>query len=231
MAEIRPNDSEDANENSPIGEGARKRKRRTTHETRPSREAGDVPTGTMAMAIAMSHPLRVRILYAMHSPYRRCSATDIAEESKVDVKRISYHMRELAALGFVEQVGERPVRGSLEKIFAPTKRLEAWDVECSAMPPVLKQILAASALKGAVHALGAAINGGTFDARDDSMLGQDTFWSDERGAEEAMAILDQALKGMLEVSENAKARLAETDEQGFLISYLLAGYEGSLRPV
>jgi hypothetical protein len=46
-----------------------------------------------------------------------------------------------------------------------------------------------------------------------------------------MAVLDEALKGLLEIRENAKARLAEAGEEGFLISYLLAGYEGSLRPV
>jgi hypothetical protein len=185
----------------------------------------------MAMAIAMSHPLRVRILYAMHSPQRRCSATDIAEESHVDVKRLSYHMRELAALGFVEQVDERQVRGSLEKIYAPVNGLEAWESEYASMPRALKRILAASALKTGVFALGAAIDRGTFDARDDSMLAQDTFWSDERGAQEAMAVIDEALKSLLEIRENAKARLAEAGEKGFLISYLLAGYEGSLRPI
>lgn len=231
MAEIRPKGSGEVDRELPVDAITRKRKRRTTHETRPSREAGDVPTGMMAMAIALSHPLRVRILFAMNSPERRCSATDIADETGVDVKRLSYHMRELATLGFVKQVDERQVRGSLEKIYAPSRPPEAWYVEYSSMPPAFKQILAASALKLGVYALGAAINEGTFDARDDSMLGQDTFWSDERGAQETMAILDRTLRDLLEVEENAKARLAETGEEGFLISYLLAGYEGALRPV
>jgi hypothetical protein len=231
MAEIRPNHSEEPGQDLPGDEVTRKRKRRTTLETRPSREAGEVPTGPMAMAIAMSHPLRVRIIYAMNSPARRCSATDIAEESGIDVKRLSYHMRELATLGFVEQVDERPVRGSLEKIYAPIKSLEAWAEEYMAMPPALKQILAANVLRHGVYALGAAIDQGTFDARDDSMLGQDTFWSDERGAQEAMAVIDDALKALVEIRENAKARLTETGEDGALVSYLLAGYEGALRPV
>jgi len=219
MAEIRPNDA------------SRRRKRRTTVETRPSREAGEIPTGTIAMAIAMSHPLRVRIIYAMNSPERRCSATDIAEESGIDVKRLSYHMRELAAMGFVEQVDERPVRGSLEKIYAPVKALEAWEQEFQAMPPALRQVLAASVLGHGVNALGAAIDNGTFSARDDATLGQDTFFTDEQGAQEAMVVIDDALKALVEIRENAKPRLAEANEEGFLISYLLAGYEGSLRPV
>ena len=229
MAEIHlshPGDQE------PSADGkTRKRKRRTTLETRPSREAGEVPTGMMAMAVALSHPLRVRILFAMNSPERRCSATDIAEETGIDVKRLSYHMRELAALGFVEQVGERPVRGSLERIYGPVEHLEAWYTEYSSMPSALKQILAATALKLGVDALGAAIDDGTFDARDDSLLVQDTVSVDERGAQEAMTILDDAYKALVAVKENAKARLAETDEKGLLISYLFAGYEGSLRPV
>jgi hypothetical protein len=223
MAEIRPNEPGEAL--------SRKRKRRTRHETRPSREAGEVPTGTMAMAVAMSHPLRIRILYAMHSPERRCSATDISEETGVDVKRLSYHMRELATLGFIEQVDERPVRGSLEKIYGPNKGVEAWALEYAAMPSSLKKTLAANVLKHGVTALGAAIDQGTFDARDDSMLGQDTFWVDEQGAQEAMATIDDALKSLLEIRETSKARLAVADEDGFLISYLLAGYEGALRPV
>ncbi len=185
----------------------------------------------MALAVAMSHPLRVRIIYAMNSPERRCSATDIAEETGIDVKRLSYHMRELAAMGFIEQVDERQVRGSLEKIYAPVKALEAWELEYAVLPSALRQILAASVLSYGVTALGAAIDKGTFDARDDATLGQDTFWSDEQGAQEAMAVVDDALKSLVGIKENAKARLAETGEEGFLISYLLAGYEGSLRPV
>lgn len=179
----------------------------------------------------MSHPLRMRILFAMHSPERRCSATDIAAETGVDVKRLSYHMRELSTLGFIERVAERQVRGSLEKIYRPASRLEAWEQEYRSLPSSLKRVLAASALKSGVTALGAAIDNGTFEARDDSMLAQDTFWVDECGAQESMAIIDTALTALLEVREKAKARLAESDEEGFLVSYLLAGYEGSIRPV
>jgi predicted ArsR family transcriptional regulator len=185
----------------------------------------------MAMAVAMSHPLRVRILYAMHAPERTCSATDVAEESGIDVKRLSYHMRELAAMGFVEQVDERPVRGSLEKIYAPIKQLEAWEQEYSSMTPAMKQILAAHALKFGVDALGAAIDKGTFDAREDAMIAQDILKLDERGAVEALEILQHTYRSLAALKDDAKDRLAKSGEDAVLISYLLAGYEGSLRPV
>jgi hypothetical protein len=124
------------------------------------------------------------------------------------------------------------VRGSVEHFFAPTQRLEAWDVEWQALPAALKRTLAASALKTAVESIGAAIDSGSFEARDDSVLGQDTFWTDERGADEALAVLANALDRLLAVKEEAKARLAETDvEEGFLFSYVLSGFEGAQRPV
>jgi predicted ArsR family transcriptional regulator len=185
----------------------------------------------MAMAVALSHPLRVRIIYGMHAPERRRSASDIAGETGVDVKRLSYHMRELATLGFIEQVDERPVRGSLEKIYAPSKRLEAWAQEYSELPAALKQILAANILRHGVYALGTAIDEGTFDAREDSVIAQNTFWADEQAAKEAMEIFEDALGRLYKVEESAKARLAETGEKGLLISYLLAAYEGAERPI
>ena len=211
----------------------RKRKRRTTVDTRPSREAGEVPTGLQALAMAFAHPLRVKILYAMNRPERRRSATGIAEllGPTADVKRISYHMRELAAYGFIEQVDERQVRGSLEKTYAPTKHFEAWDSEWSDMPEAAKAILAANALGRGVRSLGAAIDSGDFGKRDDSILGQSTIWADERGAAEALGALFQLTETLVRIEGEAKARLAENGEEGFPVSYFIGGYEGGLRPV
>lgn len=228
MAGFRADESGNANR----GRGApRVRKKRTTVDTPPSRESGEIPTGLQAMALAMNHPLRVKILYAMNGPERRQSASGIAEATGGDVRRLSYHMRELAAIGFIEQVDERPVRGALEKIYAPAKRLEAWDVEWSLLPPTAKAALAASTLGLGVRALGAAIDSGDFGKRDDAVLTQSTIWADERGAMEALSVLFQAAEKLVDIEAESKVRLEENSEQGFPISYLMAGYEGGLRPV
>jgi hypothetical protein len=36
---------------------------------------------------------------------------------------------------------------------------------------------------------------------------------------------------LLQIKEDAKARLGEAGEGGFLLSYLVAGFEGEIRPV
>lgn len=183
------------------------------------------------MATALSHPLRVKILYGMNSPERQRSASEIAALVGIDVKRISYHMRELAAMGFIEQVDERPVRGAVEKIYAPIRGLAAWDLEWSEMPDALKAVLSANALGLGARALGAAIDSGDFGKREDSVLSQGTFLTDERGAVEALAILFKATEAMIAVEAETKARLAESNDKGFAISHFIGGYEGGIRPV
>lgn len=206
----------------------RKRRERTSVEAKPTRSKR--PTGTLALATALSHPLRIRILAAMHSPERLRSPRDLSDEMGLSLERVAYHCRELDDLGFLEVVKTRPVRGSVEHFYAPSKRLEAWNSEWCSLPPGAKRTLAASTLGLGVRALGVSIDNGNFESRDDSVIAQDTFWTDERGAAEALAILSRALADLETVAADAKDRLAESSEEGFLISFLLGGFEGALRP-
>ncbi len=229
--EIRSDESPKAKQSEPPGEAQRKRKLRTTEDVPASRERGEIPIGIEAMARVFAHPLRKKILYAMNGPERERSASELGELLGVDVKRLSYHMRELAAIGFIEVVDERPVRGAIERIYALVKRLEAWDAEWSQLPDVAKQLLASNTLGLSVRAIGASIDSGEFGKRNDSVLSQSTIWADERGAVEALAVLYKAAEDLVRIEAEMKARLAENEEEGFAISYLLAGYEGGLRLV
>lgn len=231
MTEIRTDESLDASQDLTTRGTPRKRKRRTTVDVPVSREAGEVPVGVEAMAKVFSHPLRVKILYAMNGPERERSASELGELLGVDLKRISYHMRELEAIGFIQVVDERPVRGAVEKIYAPVKRLEAWDVEWSQLPEVAKQLLAANTLGLAVRALGASIDSGDFGKHDDSVLSQSTIWTDERGAMEALGALFQAAEKLVAIEAESKARLKDSEQEPLALSYLIGGYEGGLRPV
>ena len=63
------------------------------------------------------------------------------------------------------------------------------------------------------------------------MFAQDTLRTDERGAGEAAQVLAKAVEDLIAISNDAKARLTETGDEGFLLSYLTASFEGALRPV
>ncbi len=210
-------------------EAKRRKSRTTAKEPKPTRY--NRPTSPLvALAMAVSHPLRLRIITAMNSPKRNASPKELAGEFDLDVKRVAYHVRELTALGYLELVETEPRRGSIGHIYRPVRGLEAWSREWSALTPVMRQTVAASALGLGVEAIGASIDSGKFEARDDSVFAQDTFATDERGAGEAAEVLGKAVADLLAIAEEAQARLAETGEEGFLLSYLAASFEGARRP-
>jgi predicted ArsR family transcriptional regulator len=210
---------------------AKERKSRMgAKESKPTRH--NRPTSPMLkLAMAISHPVRFRIITAMNAPERNASPKELADEFDLDVKRVAYHVRELTALGYLELVETEPRRGSIEHVYRPVQRFEAWSLEWNELFPAFKQIVAASALGMGVASIGASIDEGRFEARDDSVIAQDTFRTDERGAQEASKIVIEAVEELVKVANDAKARLTETGDEGFLLSYVTASFEGALRPV
>lgn len=198
---------------------------------RPKRSELPRKKGILALAAAYSHPMRIRILTAMNSPRRRHSPVQLAEAWGEDVGLVAYHFRELVAYGLLEVVEENKRRGSIEHVHEAKKNALAWEREWKDLPPIFKQHMLALTNRLGIEAVGAAIDNGTFESRDDTVMAQDTMRVDEQGALEALAILAKALELLLKVSETAGARLAESDEEGLLISYMMVGYEGTLRPV
>lgn len=186
------------------------------------------PKGVLALAAAYSHPMRVRILTAMSPTDRRCSPTELAEEWGEDTRNVAYHFRELVAYGLLEVIETRPKRGSVEHIHATTKRAVAWATEWEKLPPVFKQHLSALPLRLGVEAVGAAIDAGTFESREDIVIAQDTMRLDEDSAEEALTVLKEALDKLVEIGEAARSKLEESGDDGVLISYFTVGFEGSI---
>ncbi|HEY2478789.1 MAG TPA: winged helix-turn-helix domain-containing protein [Solirubrobacterales bacterium] len=189
------------------------------------------PKGILALAAAISHPMRLRIIEATMSPRRRISPTDLAEEVGESVPYVAYHFRELAALGYLKLVDEEKVRGTIKHYYEPTGRAVAWEPMWKRMPPIFKQHLAAWSLKMGVEAFGASIDEGRFESRDDAVVAQDTMRLDGRGADEALAVMLDALNALVRINDEAEARLDESEDEEILISYLMIGSEGALRPI
>jgi predicted ArsR family transcriptional regulator len=202
-------------------------------QTRPGTKRSELPRpkGLQALAFAYSHPLRVRILAAMNSPKRRASPVRLAEEWGEDLSKVAYHFRELEAYDLVEVVEEHKRRGSTEHVYEPKATALAWDREWHQMPPVFKQSLLALTGRLGFEAMGASIDSGAFESREDTVLAQDTMRVDERGAKEALALLEKTVELLMKIATLAEDRLEESGEEGLLISYMAVGYEGSLRPV
>jgi predicted ArsR family transcriptional regulator len=182
-----------------------------------------------ALAQAIGHPMRRRIITALNSPDREWSANGLAEEWGEPVGNVAYHCRELKDLGWVEVRRTAQKRGATEHFYGPTARTMAWGEEWKQVPDAAKRHLAAFALRLGVESVGATIDAGVFNSRDDSVLAQDTAMVDEQGAKEAMAIVKHAVEALMKVEERATARLAEQEEDGFAISWFMSGFPGAIR--
>lgn len=67
----------------------------------------------------LGHPLRVRILGALHQPD---SAAAVARAIGENRQRVHYHVKELARAGLVEQAGERRVGNFVETLYRSVAR-------------------------------------------------------------------------------------------------------------
>jgi DNA-binding transcriptional ArsR family regulator len=68
----------------------------------------------MARAVALLHPLRLRILAALSEPD---SAAGLARRLRLPRQKVNYHVRELARARFLERAGQRRRRNMIERRF------------------------------------------------------------------------------------------------------------------
>ncbi len=92
---------------------------------------------------------------------------------------------------------------------------------------MVKQNLCASILRGAVEAVGAAIDTGTFDARKESHLSWDTMRVDEEGWVKMSKVLDRCLADLMKIEKECEGRIE--DEDYFLASYFMGTFESPPR--
>lgn len=180
------------------------------------------------IAAAISHPVRFRILSAMHSPERLLSPNEYATETGHPLQNTAYHFRMLAKAGCVELADTRQVRGATEHIFRPTRRAMLWSREWGALPPIVREAISASAFGDFVRDIGRAVDAGAFsgaDGNDDTNLAYGAFWSDEEGRQALMRIWNDAGAATLALESQVAARLADdSDREQMLVSYGSAAY-------
>lgn len=78
----------------------------------------------LALVPLIAHPTKVAVIEAMAYIDRPLSATLLGEvfDWEWGLSRVSYHVTTLAKLGVLAKVGERPVRGAMEKFYFFTAR-------------------------------------------------------------------------------------------------------------
>jgi DNA-binding transcriptional ArsR family regulator len=131
-----------------------------------------------ALAKALAHPLRTRVLSALEG--RTASPSELATELDAPLGVLSYHIRRLTALGFVKLVKSVPRRGAIEHYYTAVTRPRITDATWAATPSIVKQATVAPRLEQIGAEASTALAGGGFDAAE-THLTRSPVTVDEKG--------------------------------------------------
>jgi DNA-binding transcriptional ArsR family regulator len=155
---------------------------------------------------ALTHPLRIQILAALDE--RTASPSELADELKAPLGNVSYHVRQLAALGLIKLVKRTPRRGAIEHHYKAVGRPQITDDAWAGTPATVKDAVVGAALGDVGTAVTAAAAAGGF-SRNDSHLTRTQLKLDDRGFKEIDKELNATLKRIEKVADDAGKRLAK----------------------
>jgi DNA-binding transcriptional ArsR family regulator len=157
---------------------------------------------------ALAHPLRVRILSILESR-EMASPNEMAEELGVSLGVMSYHVRRLHALGFLELVKRTPRRGAIEHHYRAKARPQVTDQGWAETPSIVKRAMVGASLQQISSYVHAAAAQGGFD-RADAHLTRSVLTLDEKGREELAREMANWLQVVERIEADSTARVRET---------------------
>jgi DNA-binding transcriptional ArsR family regulator len=166
------------------------------------------------LARALGHPIRVSALGVLRA--REASPKQIADELGEDVSLVSYHVKELEKLGFIELVETRQRRGAVEHFYRGTgvRLVEAED--WSRVPAEDRPRVTMSILGQVSRDLTEAMESSTLDEIADNHISRTPLSLDRKGWEEVVTLLSGTLGELIEIQSRATRRSASSGEEPIL---------------
>jgi DNA-binding transcriptional ArsR family regulator len=170
-----------------------------------------------------SDPVRFRVLVLLND--RSAGAGEVAAELDIDPSAAGRHLDAMHEAGLIEVVGEVLNRGAVEPRYRAVVRALWDDAEWEALGREEQQRLT-SWIVGMIESDAyAAIEQGTFGAREDAHASRTVSLVDEQGWSELTRIKQQALDSIFEVQAASAERLAEASEEGISVLSALLCFE------
>jgi len=177
---------------------------------------------------ALAHPLRVRILSILETR-EMASPNEMADELGVSLGVMSYHVRRLHALGFLELVKRTPRRGAIEHHYRAKARPQVTDEGWAETPSIVKRAMVGASLQQISSYVNAAAGQGGFD-RPDAHLTRNVIKLDEQGRSELAKMMTGWLATIDEIEAESAERIeaagADADEKATGIVLMAFEAEG-----
>jgi DNA-binding transcriptional ArsR family regulator len=160
---------------------------------------------------ALTHPLRVQILHALEE--RIASPSELAEEIGAPLGNVSYHVRQLHALGLIKLVKKTPRRGAIEHHYKALARAPISDEAWAGTPGLVKESVVGTSLGALGQAVTAAAAGGGFK-RAEAQLVREELTLDAKGFADVSKELARAADRVGKIRDDAAKRLEKTGGEG-----------------
>jgi DNA-binding transcriptional ArsR family regulator len=170
-----------------------------------------------------SEPVRLEVLTLLNE--RSAGAGEVAADLEIDPSTAGRHLDAMHDAGLIEVVGEALNRGAVEPRYRALVRV-LWDAEEWEALGQEEQQRLTDWIIGMIEAdTHAAIEHGTFAAREDAHASRTVSFVDEQGWTELTRIKQEALEGVFAVQAASAERLAEAGEEGIPVLSALLCFE------
>ncbi|HKZ15181.1 MAG TPA: helix-turn-helix domain-containing protein [Solirubrobacterales bacterium] len=178
---------------------------------------------TQQLAKALAHPLRVRILTALHRGIS--SPNQLSQELDEPLGNVSYHVKTLLEYDCVELVKTEPRRGAVEHFYRATERAFFSEADWAKIPASARKGIDGVILEAIGEDATAAMTEGTIDSRTDTHISRTPLILDETGWSELSKLLGDTLEQTMKIGEESANRLAKDKTNGIPASVAILHFE------
>lgn len=176
-----------------------------------------------SLAAIVAHPLRARVLGFLSE--FTASPRQIATAFGKEVGHVNYQVKKLEELGFVELVGERPVRGAVEHFYRAIERPWIDAEELAQLDQAERNAFALHVNQLGFTDAAAALSTGVFSSRPDNIFARFPLVLDEEGWRKASKAHDDLLELLTEIKAESDGRRAVTQEDGIRAESFMLFFE------
>jgi DNA-binding transcriptional ArsR family regulator len=176
-----------------------------------------------ALVKSLAHELRAEILAILNE--RMASPNELAKELGEGLSQVSYHVKVLRDYKVITLVKTEPRRGAVEHYYRATSRAFLTGRDWKALPGSARVGMSADLLEAVIDDAVAAMEGGTFDDREDRHFSWTPLMLDEKAWSDLQKLLDGTLKQAAKLNGEAAKRLAKSKGEGIPASVAMLGYE------
>jgi DNA-binding transcriptional ArsR family regulator len=172
---------------------------------------------------ALAHELREEILIILNE--RMASPNELAKELDEGLSQVSYHVKVLKDYECITLVKTEPRRGAVEHYYRATSRPFLSDKSWHELPLSAREGLSAGLMQSIVNDAAAALETGSFDAREDRHLSRTSLILDEKGWREMTKAMEGWLAKVGKIQKESSTRLSKAGAEGIPALVAMIGIE------